>query len=49
MPQWLYRQLRRAFLEKDRKQIRLLNQCWFQFQRRENRIFLTQEVPSNRQ
>ncbi|MFC3343481.1 cortex morphogenetic protein CmpA [Paenibacillus abyssi] len=29
MPQWLCNQLMRAFLKKDRRQIRLLNDCWF--------------------
>ncbi|MBA4544143.1 MULTISPECIES: cortex morphogenetic protein CmpA [Thermoactinomyces] len=47
MPQWLYRQLRRAFLEKDRRQIRLLNQCWFQYQTRVCQITCAREVPSS--
>ncbi|WP_144340831.1 cortex morphogenetic protein CmpA [Paenibacillus darwinianus] len=29
MPQWLCNQLMRAFEKKDRRQIRLLNDCWF--------------------
>jgi len=29
MPQWLCNQLMRAFQNKDRRQIRLLNECWF--------------------
>ncbi|MEI5909373.1 cortex morphogenetic protein CmpA [Bacillus spongiae] len=29
MPKWLQNQMKRAFLEKDRYQIKLLNQCWF--------------------
>ncbi|MBP1930039.1 cortex morphogenetic protein CmpA [Ammoniphilus resinae] len=29
MPEWLRKQLMRAFLGKDRRQIRLLNDCWF--------------------
>ncbi|MBJ6361317.1 cortex morphogenetic protein CmpA [Paenibacillus sp. GCM10012307] len=29
MPQWLSNQLMRAFIKKDRRQIRLLNDCWF--------------------
>ncbi|WP_135556417.1 cortex morphogenetic protein CmpA [Paenibacillus cymbidii] len=36
MPQWLCNQLRRAFLGKNRKQIRLLNDCWFFYH---NRIY----------
>jgi len=31
MPQWLTNQLSRAFLSKDRKQIKLLNDCWFYY------------------
>lgn len=31
MPKWLCNQLRRAFLQKDRKQILLLNDCWFMY------------------
>lgn len=29
MPYWLQRQLRRAFLNKDRRQIHILNDCWY--------------------
>jgi len=29
MPQWLSKQLMQAFYNKNRKQIRLLNDCWF--------------------
>ncbi|MGL4820491.1 MAG: cortex morphogenetic protein CmpA [Bacilli bacterium] len=29
MPSWLKRQIQRAFLEKNRSQIRVLNQCWY--------------------
>jgi hypothetical protein len=29
MPQWLCHQLERAFMKKDRRQIRLLNDCWY--------------------
>jgi hypothetical protein len=29
VPQWLSNQLKRAFLKKDRRQIRLLNDCWY--------------------
>jgi len=29
MPQWLCNQLMRAFLKRDRRQIRLLNDCWY--------------------
>ncbi|XEC93589.1 cortex morphogenetic protein CmpA [Paenibacillus tarimensis] len=31
MPQWLCNQLMRAFMKKDRRQIRLLNDCWFYY------------------
>jgi hypothetical protein len=33
MPYWLQRQLRRAFLGKDERQIRILNDCWYLYQR----------------
>ncbi|MFZ0444887.1 MAG: cortex morphogenetic protein CmpA [Bacillus sp. (in: firmicutes)] len=29
MPTWLLSQMQKAFYEKDRYQIKLLNQCWF--------------------
>ncbi|GIP39940.1 hypothetical protein J31TS4_32200 [Paenibacillus sp. J31TS4] len=29
MPQWLCHQLMRAFQNKNRKQVKLLNDCWF--------------------
>lgn len=29
MPQWLCNQLMRAFQKKDRRQIKLLNDCWY--------------------
>ncbi|WP_238192246.1 cortex morphogenetic protein CmpA [Paenibacillus sp. L3-i20] len=29
MPQWLCNQLMRAYQQKDRKQIKLLNDCWY--------------------
>ena len=29
MPTWLQSQMQKAFYEKDRYQIKLLNQCWF--------------------
>ncbi|WP_173104450.1 cortex morphogenetic protein CmpA [Bacillus sp. KH172YL63] len=35
MPKWLVNQLRKAYLEKDRYQIKLLNQCWY-FYRKKN-------------
>ncbi|PWU68076.1 MULTISPECIES: cortex morphogenetic protein CmpA [Gracilibacillus] len=36
MPTWLKKQLTGAFLQKDKYQIRLLNQCWFFYCTREN-------------
>jgi hypothetical protein len=33
MPMWLQKQMRRAYSEKDRAQIKLLNQCWFFYQK----------------
>jgi hypothetical protein len=35
MPQWLCNQLMRAFHKKDRRQIKMLNDCWFFYQNRE--------------
>jgi hypothetical protein len=32
MPTWLKNQMRRAYYEKNRYQIKLLNQCWFFYQ-----------------
>ncbi|WP_151733027.1 cortex morphogenetic protein CmpA [Paenibacillus tengchongensis] len=29
MPQWLCSQLMRAYYNKDRRQIKMLNECWF--------------------
>ncbi|MCA1321711.1 cortex morphogenetic protein CmpA [Bacillus haimaensis] len=29
MPSWFKKQMQRAYLEKDRYQIKMLNQCWF--------------------
>lgn len=36
MPQWLCNQLMRAFQKKDRRQIRLLNDCWFFYRTKPN-------------
>lgn len=33
MPQWLCNQLMRAYLKKDRRQIKMLNDCWFFYHR----------------
>lgn len=35
MPQWLQRQLKRAFQGKDLRQIRMLNECWFTYRQKE--------------
>ncbi|MBB5326004.1 MULTISPECIES: cortex morphogenetic protein CmpA [Bacillaceae] len=34
MPTWLKNQMRRAYYEKNRYQIKLLNQCWFFYQKK---------------
>ncbi|WP_188390166.1 cortex morphogenetic protein CmpA [Priestia taiwanensis] len=31
MPIWFRNQIKRAFLEKNRHQLKLLNQCWFYY------------------
>ncbi|MDE5416074.1 cortex morphogenetic protein CmpA [Alkalihalobacterium chitinilyticum] len=33
MPYWLRKQLKAAFFQKNRYQIKLLNQCWFYYQK----------------
>ncbi|RAL22039.1 cortex morphogenetic protein CmpA [Thermoflavimicrobium daqui] len=35
MPRWLIKQLKQAFYNRDRRQIRFLNQCWFSFYEKE--------------
>jgi hypothetical protein len=37
MPQWLRNQLRKAFHGKNRRQVRLLNECWFLYQSNEQK------------
>lgn len=34
MPTWFQNQMKKAFLKKDRYQIKLLNQCWFFYQKK---------------
>ncbi len=34
MPKWFQRQMLRAYLKKDIKQIKILNQCWFFYYKR---------------
>ncbi|WLD93673.1 cortex morphogenetic protein CmpA [Alkalihalobacillus sp. AL-G] len=34
MPYWFKKQLRTAYLNKDRYQIKLLNQCWFFYRKK---------------
>ncbi|MBU9710443.1 cortex morphogenetic protein CmpA [Evansella tamaricis] len=31
MPSWLQRQLEEAYIKKDTRRIKLLNQCWFYY------------------
>ncbi|PEA09347.1 MULTISPECIES: cortex morphogenetic protein CmpA [Bacillus cereus group] len=31
MPMWLKKQMQRAYFEKNRYQIKLLNECWFYY------------------
>ncbi|ADU28637.1 cortex morphogenetic protein CmpA [Evansella cellulosilytica] len=33
MPSWLQRQLKEAYQQKDMRQVRLLNQCWFYYKK----------------
>ncbi|EDL62819.1 cortex morphogenetic protein CmpA [Bacillus salacetis] len=34
MPNWLVSQMRKAYFEKDRYQIKLLNQCWYFYRKK---------------
>ncbi|WP_148347977.1 cortex morphogenetic protein CmpA [Bacillus rubiinfantis] len=34
MPTWFQNQMKRAFYEKNRYQIKLLNQCWFFYRKK---------------
>ncbi|AGX02300.1 MULTISPECIES: cortex morphogenetic protein CmpA [Bacillaceae] len=34
MPTWFQNQIQRAFLEKNRYQIKLLNQCWYFYRKK---------------
>ncbi|MDP4105863.1 MAG: cortex morphogenetic protein CmpA [Bacillota bacterium] len=34
MPIWFQNQMKRAFFEKNRHQIKLLNQCWFFYRKK---------------
>ncbi|MCY7831819.1 cortex morphogenetic protein CmpA [Bacillus spizizenii] len=34
MPNWLKKQMQKAFFEKDNYQIKLLNQCWYFYRKK---------------
>ncbi|WP_153017204.1 cortex morphogenetic protein CmpA [Alkalihalobacillus trypoxylicola] len=34
MPTWLINQLQKAYAEKNEYQIKILNQCWFYYQKK---------------
>ncbi|HWJ77460.1 MAG TPA: cortex morphogenetic protein CmpA [Niallia sp.] len=34
MPNWLQNQIKKAFYEKNRSQVKLLNQCWYYYCRK---------------
>ncbi|WP_143414527.1 cortex morphogenetic protein CmpA [Halobacillus massiliensis] len=34
MPRWLQKQMSNAFLNKDKYQIKMLNQCWYFYRHR---------------
>ncbi|WP_458414999.1 cortex morphogenetic protein CmpA [Schinkia sp. CFF1] len=34
MPYWLIKQLKQAYYDKNRYQIKLLNQCWFFYRKK---------------
>ncbi|WP_017729385.1 cortex morphogenetic protein CmpA [Halalkalibacterium ligniniphilum] len=35
MPNWLINQLRAAYAQKNRYKVKLLNQCWFYYKKKE--------------
>ncbi len=43
MPTWLRQQLKRAYFQKDRYQIRILNQCWFYYKQGETKRKILQQ------
>ncbi|HIW32294.1 MAG TPA: cortex morphogenetic protein CmpA [Candidatus Paenibacillus intestinavium] len=45
MPHWLRNQLMKAFLKRDRRQIRLLNDCWYFY--RTHNFHVNSEADSN--
>ncbi|MCR8659519.1 cortex morphogenetic protein CmpA [Paenibacillus endoradicis] len=45
MPHWLRNQLMKAFLTRDSRQIRLLNDCWYFY--RTHNFHVNSEVDSN--
>lgn len=36
MPTWFQKQMKKAFYEKDRYQIKILNQCWFFYKKKQS-------------
>ncbi|MEI2357605.1 cortex morphogenetic protein CmpA [Mesobacillus zeae] len=36
MPVWFQNQIKKAFYEKNRSQIKLLNQCWFFYRKKQS-------------
>ncbi|WP_156321298.1 cortex morphogenetic protein CmpA [Bacillus sp. JCM 19041] len=36
MPTWLKKQLRKAYADKNRHQLKVLNQCWFYYKTSSN-------------
>ncbi|WP_097677974.1 cortex morphogenetic protein CmpA [Bacillus massilinigeriensis] len=36
MPVWFQNQMKKAFYEKNRSQIKLLNQCWFFYRKKQS-------------
>ncbi len=39
MPNWFQKQIRKAFYEKNFAQIKMLNQCWFFYHKKDNLHF----------
>jgi len=43
MPQWLCNQMMRAFLNKDTRKIRMLNDCWYFYRTKQSIPTFSQE------
>lgn len=44
MPQWLCNQLIHAFQKKDRRQIKLLNDCWYFYRNKQGSKGISEDI-----